>query len=471
MKTTKSIKSSEFAKSIILPTVDPAPSSVKGKKEKFTPPLVRGGYAEKLASLVGYHKSEYVMWANATLRRDKLFGSTEPLAVVSIKEIFREHSMQWTRCSVICSLSNKPPFDVVPERLKGRTDPETYYEGGSQGDTDVDLGEGGFVSQEVIAVDLAEGGGGSPEVIALDLVEGGGGSQEVFDVEIVKSTPSPNIVVPQSVESNLASQFTGEEDSISGLHLNMGDMAVISCTPETDVEIILEHASPSQGYQSSLDGSVVNAIREENEVPKPFLNLKSSQGSDDEFEERTPIRSNDQSGVQAPLVVLPEPVGVIRLQCLDKEIGYSDYDEGKLSRRQDTQDDIERATSVTTSTPNRFLSDGDAPASVISSIDDRTWSGTSAQVVICTPVEELLSQDHHMPTQESITPFEQRGNVESEANFIIAFSNLFNWSTLKASDLVEIHEPCRHVDIPMVGSDACVKKVWIAERYKIVSAP
>ncbi|KAF9965784.1 hypothetical protein BGZ70_004130 [Mortierella alpina] len=443
IKSTKSIRSSEFAKSIILPTVDPAPSALKSKKEKFVPPLVRGGYAERLASLVGYHKSEYVMWANATLRRDKLFGSTEPLAVVCIKEISREHNLQWTRCSVICNTSNKPPFDVDPERPEFK---------------DTDNASSGH---------NLERGGGLHEAIDVDIVEGGGGSQESNDAEIVKSTPDPNTIVRHSVESSLASQFTREEDSISGLHLNMGDMAVLSCTPETDVESVVEDSSRSQGCQSIFCDSSISIIQDEDTASKSFLNLKSSQGSDDEFEESTQIRTNHQSGVHAPLIVLPEPVGEIRLQCLDKESVDSPSDD--IARRRNASEDIERATSATTSATDQSFSDGDVLASAISSIDDRTWSSTSAQVVMCTPVEELLSQDYTMPTQDSITASGQRRNVESEANFVIAFSNLFNWSTLKASDHVEIHEPCRHVVIPMVDSNARDKHVWIAERYKIVS--
>ncbi|KAF9990771.1 hypothetical protein BGZ75_010026 [Mortierella antarctica] len=445
-KTTKNIKSSEFAKSIILPTVDPTPSTLKSKREKFAPPLVRGGYAERLASLVGYHKSEYVMWANATLRRDKLFGSTEPLAVVSIKEIFRENHLQWTRCSVICSVNNKPPFDVVPERRglthANNTDPGIFSQGGRYG---------------------------SQEGIDVDIVEGGGSSQEAIDVEIVKSTPDPNTVVLHSVESSFASQFIGEEDSISGLHLNMGDMAVVSCTPETDLQSVVENASRNHAYRSIFDDSIVSIIEEGDEARAPFLNLKSSQGSDDEFEEASQIRNSHQSGVHVPLIVLPEPVGEIRLQCLDKDFVYDANDENKFARRHSAQDDIERATSAITSATDQSLYDGAEPASVISSIDDRTWSSTSAPVVMCTPVEDLFSQDHNIPTQGSITASGQRRNVESEANFVIAFSNLFSWSTLKVSDLVEIHEPCRHIAIQMDGSDACGRKVWIAERYKIVS--
>ncbi|KAF9571549.1 hypothetical protein EC968_000444 [Mortierella alpina] len=310
-------------------------------------------------------------------------------------------------------------------------------------------------------------GGGSQEVIDLDFKEHS--PQEATDVEIVRSTPDPNTIVRHSVESSLASQFAGEEDSISGLHLNMGDMAVLSCTPETDAESILENTPLSQGHQGIFDDSSASIVPEEDEAPKSFLNLKSSQGSDDEFEESTPIRNDRQSGGQVPPIVLPDPVGDIRLQCLDKEVGYGADDETELGEI-NAQDHTERTTSAIPNVINQSLSDGDVPPSVISSIDDRTWSSTSAQVVMCTPVEELLSQDHSMPTQESITGSGQRRYVESEANFVFAFSNLFNWSTLKASDLVEIHEPCRHVDIPMVGSDTRGRKVWIVERYKIVQA-
>ncbi|CAO3563489.1 unnamed protein product [Mortierella alpina] len=445
-KATKNIKSSEFAKSIILPTVDPSPSGLKNKKEKFIPPLVRGGYAERLASLVGYHKSEYVMWANATLRRDKLFGSTEPLAVVCIKEIFREHNLQWTRCSVICDAGNKPPFDVGPRRRELK---------------DMDNANSGHISE-------GGGRGGPHEAIDVDTLEGGGGSQKAIDVEIVKSTPDPNEVIHHSVESGLASQFTGEEDSISGLHLNLGDMAVLSCTPETDVESVVGDVPRSQGHRSIFHDSNISIIHEDM-ASKSFLNLKSSQGSDDEFVESTPLRTNHESEVQTPLIVLPEPVGEIRLQCLEQESVDNASDESARSRN--ASEDTERATSATTSATDQSFSDGYVSASAVSSIDDRTWSNTSAQVVMCTPVDELLSQDHNMPTQDSIAASGQRRNVESEANFVIAFSNLFNWSTLRASDLVEIHEPCRHVVIPMVDSDAHGKHIWIAERYKIVSTP
>jgi hypothetical protein len=99
-------KSSEFARNIILPVsnTEALSNSKNKKKSKYTPPLIRyvsaiprivatswmslahmfsylsiglhfffvtcsGGYAEKLVNLMNYHRSEYSIWANATLRQ------------------------------------------------------------------------------------------------------------------------------------------------------------------------------------------------------------------------------------------------------------------------------------------------------------------------------------------------------------------------------------------------------------------
>ncbi|KAF9109820.1 hypothetical protein BGX27_007157 [Mortierella sp. AM989] len=242
---TKTRKSSEFAKRMVLPSAEASATNIKGKKKtKFTPPLVSGGYAERLMNAMTYHRSEYTMWANATLRQDKLFGSTEPLAIVEVMDISRDRNLQWARCNVIFNENNKAPFNVSPERVR-------QYDGSYAGDfqlqrTDSDEGHG--------VSGLARGG-------------------------IVMSTPSQDL--HESMRDELDEPNIEEEDSIYGLHKDMFSMGVLVSSQGSIFDGSSSQQHPSTYFEPTL--KVINEERDDSASSLRFL--KSSQGSDDGAEE------------------------------------------------------------------------------------------------------------------------------------------------------------------------------------------
>lgn len=97
-------------------------------------------------------------------------------------------------------------------------------------------------------------------------------------------------------------------------------------------------------------------------------------------------------------------------------------------------------------------------ASVASSIDAR--SSNSGELQSLVPLNPLWTTGRQQ--QKTTTTLSMA--AEPGPTIDIIFSNLFNHSTLKVADRVEIHEPCRQVTLLGSGPDDCV---WIVERYVI----
>ncbi|KAF9400815.1 hypothetical protein BGX21_003453 [Mortierella sp. AD011] len=379
---TKTKKSSEFAKRIVLPASEAITNQKSKKRAKFTPPLVSGGYAERLVNLMTYHKSEYIIWANATLRQDKLFGSTEPLAVVEVKEIFRDCNLQWTRCIVIPNENNKAPFNVSPEG-------DQQYIHGSQ---DV------CQSQQKVSDEQSMTPG-------------------ILDADIVKSTPSQDL--HEFVEDESAEFNIDEGDSISGLHKDMSKMGVLVSSQGSVFEGSSGDFMKSQQRASTNFETGLVAIDEERDDSAPILQfLKSSQGSDDGAEEFG-LNFGRRRETLGPAHKIQNIAPSVNLQCI-KDLNQSDD---------------------------------------ILSINKANEHSRSSQAIVST-----TTNASGLKTSASYE------SVCLRSSHWIVFSNLFNWSRLKVTDKVEIHAPCRKVVVSEPRSNERCTKVWIVERYKVVSA-
>ncbi|KAG0324460.1 hypothetical protein BGZ99_001798 [Dissophora globulifera] len=367
----------------------------------FIPPLVRGGYAERLANLMSYHKSEYTIWANATLRADKGFGSTDPLAVVEVVAISKDHRLQWTRCRVVFSENNKPPFDV-------------------SADTDQQISDHGACM--------------SPR-IPLDTIP--------TNIDVVRSTPSQGIA-PSSAPRDTSLLY--DEDSIDGLHADMGNMGVglLSSSQGSGFEGSIGEFMKTQKRWHSQDDSMLDAIDEEAQTALQFL--RSSQGSDEGADEYNDLFVRREVGMERHAREKPEARELLQLSCINN---------------------LEmRANPVLIEEINEeeaMVPDGDdglrRTASASSTIDSRSSdSGAEREVASASAcrMESALNRTQEEP--------------RLEPNFIIIFSSLFSRMPLKVADKVEVHEPCRKIIIPQFGPSTGGSAIWIAERYKVVLA-
>ncbi|KAG0239056.1 hypothetical protein BGX31_003074 [Mortierella sp. GBA43] len=439
---TKHRKPSGLARNIILPTTNTGVSSAKSKrKTKFTPPLVSGGYAERLANLMSYHRSEYSMWANATLRQDKLFGSTEPLAVVEITDLSMDHHLQWAQCKVIHSEHNRPPFDTDAsldrtnddERLEdcvSQTQPNDTSEAVNEPETDIVTSTpchliDGFVVEEEEEDDAASDG---VEITGSTVVE------------IVTSTP-PDCIGGFTENDSMVGTYT-EEDSINGLHMDVHKMGVVSSSQGSVPGSSMGSLFKSQQHWTMHEAAKLHSIVEDEPPTKLVQILKSSQGSEDEAE------WNES---------LLEEVSVFPKQILAK-----DHRLRKSSpvKQYSPQGDVPEGDRSMESGP--AMSSETDPVlktmSVGSVIDDKSSESDGGTMgMIFTPQEN--------PTLSASTPH----TATTGPTFTIIFSKLFNCATLKVTDKVEIHEPCHRIVTPDCGESAHDSAVWIVERYKVVS--
>ncbi|KAG9069178.1 hypothetical protein KI688_010074 [Linnemannia hyalina] len=85
---------------------------------RTTNSFAKGSYARRLVEMMPYHRSEYYIWANATIRKLKLLGSSEPIAVIEVMSISRNMRLQWAKCKVISSNTTKPLFGLSSIRTR-----------------------------------------------------------------------------------------------------------------------------------------------------------------------------------------------------------------------------------------------------------------------------------------------------------------------------------------------------------------
>ncbi|KAF9183464.1 hypothetical protein BGZ50_004226 [Haplosporangium sp. Z 11] len=350
-----------------------------------------GGYAERLTELMVYHKSEYHIWANATLRPVKIVGSTEPVAVVIIKAIYRDRKVQWTRCIVRPNGSNKSPFDK--ESLKK----------------------------------LRE-------------------DQRRLTNKSVKSVTAQERSKNTGTGSELSQHE--DEDSISGLHMDMDGLIVhAGCSGSNK-----GNSDTSPLNKRVLDDPSLTTIQEEDDSSHSLQVLGSSQRSvDDEGMAEKSDRA-EELGLSGRF--LPGPAEYLDLSCV--------RDSPARSHAGSSDEIVDNEATV----PDRNFCSKRA-VSAISSIDDRSSVSGEMQVPTVFHAREMCSNDltNYTPNV-SMDPIPQGDiEVESEVEFVIAFSNLFNWSILKVSDRVEIYEPCRQVAVPGPQAVLYGGSVWIVERF------
>ncbi|KAG0259248.1 hypothetical protein BG011_002756 [Mortierella polycephala] len=384
-------KISEVAKRFILPRANTNDIKSKKNKMKFVPPLVRGGYAERLTELMVYHKSEYHIWANATLRPVKIVGSTEPVAIVIIKAIYRDHKVQWARCIVRPNDNNKSPFDK--ESLKK-------------------LGE-------------------DQRRLANESVESAAAQEHSKSIET----------------GNELSQHE-DEDSISGLHMDMDGLIVrTGCSDSNKGNNDKSHLN-----KRVLDDPTLTIIQEEDDSSYPLQVLDSSQRSVDDENVAEKFDRAEEVGLSGRF--LPGPAEYLDLSCV--------RDSTARSHAESNDEIVDNEATV----PDRgFCSK--RTVSTISSIDDRSSASEEIQASTAFHAREICTNDQTNYTPiVSMDPIPQGDiEVESEVEFVIAFSNLFNWSILKVSDRVEIYEPCRQVAVSGPQAFLYGGSVWIVERF------
>ncbi|KAF9999519.1 hypothetical protein BGZ79_006869 [Entomortierella chlamydospora] len=313
---------------------------------------------------------------------DKLFGSTEPLAVVEVKEISRDCNLQWTRCIVIPNENNKAPFNVSPEG-------DQQYIHGSQ---DV------CQPQQKVSDEKSMTPG-------------------ILDADIVKSTPSQDL--HEFVEDESAEFNIDEGDSISGLHKDMCKMGVLVSSQGSVFEGSSGDFMKSQQHASTNFETGLVAIDEERDDSVPILQfLKSSQGSDDGAEEFG-LNFGRRRETLGPAHKIQNIALTVNLQCI-KDLNQSD--------------------------------------DILSTNMANGHSGSTQAIASTTTNANVLKTS---ASYESVC---------LRSSHWIVFSNLFNWSRLKATDKVEIHAPCRKVVVSESRSNERCTEVWIVERYKVVSA-
>ncbi|KAF9983921.1 hypothetical protein BGZ65_001289 [Modicella reniformis] len=416
----KYIKSSELERNIILPTAGTGSASANAKnkrKQKYTPPLISGGYAEKLVNLMNYHKSEYTIWANATLRQDKLVGSTEPLAVVEITEISRDHHLLWTQCSVIYSEHNRPPFDVdrFNHKAANRELNTPPFDTDPSNNNNKAKDQGAPHSQEKV----------HPETTGFT------------QIDIVPSTQPDCIEKFTQEDATAVSQFE-EEDSISGLHMDVHKMGVV---PSLQGSVL-------GGSQSHFTTKLYAIHENTGDLGSPVQFVKSSQGSDDEAECDRGIFFMPKEAIAPPKRNLPEQFCPPESSSTITNTSYSST--SPIREPTPKSDNVISHDEIADDGADRIQ----RSASAVSAIDDRSSNSGSTQTVTSTP-QETISTSHI--------------SHQARPSFTIIFSNLFNWTTLKVTDRVEIHEPCRKIAISEHEKNTHGSVVWIVERYKVIS--
>lgn len=137
--------------------------------------------------------------------------------------------------------------------------------------------------------------------------------------------------------------------------------------------------------------------------------------------------------------------------------GLSGSGDASLAKNRDSQDvEIDGIKNIgTMEVEVQVVKALDRTVSVITSID--AGSSDSGELQAFVPLSPLHDQQKETRISLPIA-------AEPEPTFDIIFSNLFNHSTLKVADRVEIHEPCRPASL--FGSDPA-DCIWIVERYVV----
>lgn len=405
----------------------------------LTSSFAKGSYAGRLIEMMHYHRSEYSMWANASIRECtcssysvfasrsclllkniiyllslhflfcivKLLGSTEPVAVVEIMSLSRNMGLQWAKCKVISSNTTKPLLgptsirtrsvldDCKPSNNNGRIESmslEDLEAHGRRSDLTASWsGRSGSLNDGVMNVDnrsasLSQSGYGDLEEMMIR-DKNPGKEWRVFHE--LQSRGLGQVRFPRRL-SHLSKDILGSE----GDNISKGQGQELSlCTTPATRSGPLYHA-----LDMPADASCFNGLSGSGDAPL----VKNRDSQDVEIDG---IKNVGTMGVEVQMV-----------NALDRTVG------------------------------------------VISSIDG--GSSDSGELQVLVPLNPL----HDIGNQQKETAISSPIAAESGPTFDIIFSNLFNHSTLKVADRVEIHEPCRPV--ALFGSDSA-DCIWIVERYVV----
>ncbi|KAG0297026.1 hypothetical protein BGZ96_007910 [Linnemannia gamsii] len=377
-----------------------------GKKApgRITNSFTTGSYAGRLVEMMHYHQSEYSIWANAAFREVKILRSTEPTAVIEVMLISRNMRLQWAKCKVIFSNTTKPHFE--PTLTKTRSLPA---------DRDPPDNNGRIESMSLEDLGARE----RPSDRAGTWSEG--------------STSMDNISV--AINNWSASLFRTGPGYLEGMPI--------------------KDSNSREGWRvfhklQSMESDQERTVRRLSHV---FNNTHSSKGDD----------ISQEQGQEFSLYGEPAPRNGLFFRSLDMAVDASRFkglsgSGGAILADDRSDQDMEINRAKNKGTNDAEMQVVNRTVSFASSID--SGSSKSGELQPLVPLNPLRATGRQQ--QESTTALSMA--AEPGQTIDIIFSNLFNHSTLKVADRVEIHEPCRSVTL--LGSDTgdCV---WIVERYMI----
>lgn len=364
-----------------------------------------------------------------------MLESTEPLAVVEIRDIFWDHCLQWTRCDIIDSRKNRAPFDSLScqegrerQAVAGQEDTEQYQ------------------NRAVEQVDDRRSPSQIPGYRTLHR------NDSIQDCSFATQQTDQVSISDGSQDAERVRASLDADDSISGLHHRMDKM------------IVLESAQGSLYAGAQLvtekymlqEQSFLRQIQEDEEErwqPDLVKHLRSSQGSTDGEDEAEYDRHREtlQPAVQR---------NSMNDRDLTSELGEPTRDDTTIEPV-DLDDTKERKV-VSARTNTCISSISEIVSATTDDLTDRDpIDSDSSLEYVKSPVRAPSPEvNKHLPSEMT-----KDGKDDAHRQSInIIFSNLFSWTDLKIKDRVEIHEPCRKIVFSQ-GSGY----VLIAERYRVLT--
>lgn len=333
----------------------------------------------------------------------KISGATDPVAVIEVVSISRNMRLQWVKCKVISNNTSKPLFG--PSSTKTRSLPDNSDPPDNDGRVEsmslADLGARGRQSDRT----------GSRSEGSTPLDNG------IVDIKnwsaLLSRTGSGRSEVMQIKDRNLRKEW---------------------CT---------FHDLQSMGSDQE------RSLRRRSHF---FHNTHSSEGGG-LLQEQQEFSLYDATAARSGLFSRP----------LDMSVDVPHFKGLPTSGGATLADDKGDQNMETDGSKNKRTKDAEMKVvnrtvSVFSSIDG--GSSDSGELQALMPLCPLRTTG--LKQQDTTTSLSMA--TEPGPTIDIIFSNLFNHSTLKVAERVEIHEPCRRVALFGSGSADCV---WIVERYVV----
>ncbi|KAG0077778.1 hypothetical protein BGZ93_009522 [Podila epicladia] len=372
-----------------------------------------------------------------------MLESTEPLAVVEIRDIFWDHRLQWTRCDIIDSRKNRAPFDSLScqeEEEDEEEDEEEEEHLSVAGQEDTEQYQNGVV-------ELVDYRRSPSQLLGYRTLHR---NDTIQDNSFEAQQNDSASISDESQDAERVRASLDADDSISGLHHRMDKMIVL----ESAQGSLYSGAPPVTEMHMLQDQSFLRQIQEDGEERwQPDLYLQSSQGSIDGENEADYDRHR---GALQPVAQRNST----SVDCdLTSELGEPTRDDTtRVPVDLDDTRDL-KVVSIRTNT-------------CISSISEIV-SATTEDLTNLNPVDsdgslEFIKSPIRAPSPEVVEhlPSEMtkdRKDAHRQSVNII-FSNLFSWTDLKIKDRVEIHEPCRKIAFSKGRGF-----VLIVERYQVLT--